>query len=299
MRRPARELETSDGAVPAGPWMSSRQASASQSFPNRLTSPWSWFPPVLPRPMQIVREAVPNVVMALSALAVVGIAAFAPLGVPLWAAGLFVPTVLLAWLADATLLPHWRRTALVNLATMAAVFPALVVRQSVLRIPFVDAGNGTLMAPTIATAAVIVVLMLLAGAAAVLSQEDPEYAGVVFLPAALMVPFLAGQTELLSLRGGLLICTGIFLTSAVLTVVASMLSGAYPALIAPMAIAIEFILLTLVRETSIFPIGAGTAAKILFFIVVIVTVALSILVPLLSQWVRQVTRIAQIESRSA
>lgn len=249
--------------------------------------------------MQIVREAVPNVVMALSALAVVGIAAFAPLGVPLWAAGLFVPTVLLAWLADATLLPHWRRTALVNLATMAAVFPALVVRQSVLRIPFVDAGNGTLMAPTIATAAVIVVLMLLAGAAAVLSQEDPEYAGVVFLPAALMVPFLAGQTELLSLRGGLLICTGIFLTSAVLTVVASMLSGAYPALIAPMAIAIEFILLTLVRETSIFPIGAGTAAKILFFIVVIVTVALSILVPLLSQWVRQVTRIAQIESRSA
>lgn len=249
--------------------------------------------------MQIVQEAVPNAVMALSALAVVGFATFAPLGVPLWAAGVFIPTVLLAWLANATLHPHWRRTSLINLATMAAVFPTLVVRQSVLRIPFVDGGNGTLLAPTIATVEVIVVLVLLAAASAVLSQEDPEYAGVVFLPAALMVPFLAGQTELLNLRGGLLICAGIFFTGAILTVVASMLSGAYPALIAPTAIAVEFILLTLLRETSIFPIGAGTAAKILFFIVVIVTVALSILVPLLSQWIRQVTRIAQIESRTA
>lgn len=249
--------------------------------------------------MQIVQEALPNVVMGLSTLVVVGIATFTPLGLPLWAAGVFVPTVLLALLANATLHPHWRRTSLVNLATMAAVFPTLVVRQSVLRIPFVDGGNGTLMAPTIATAAVIVVLVLLAGTSAVLSQEDPEYAGVVFLPAALMVPFLAGQTELLSLRSGLLICAGIFFTGAVLTVVASMLSGSYPALIAPLAIAVEFILLTLVRETSIFPLGAGTAAKILFFIVVIVTVALSIVVPLLSLWIRQVTRIAQVASRVA
>lgn len=248
--------------------------------------------------MQIVQEALPNVVMAVSALLVVGLASFAPLGVPIWAAGVFLPTVLLAWLANATLHPHWRRTSLVNLATMAAVFPALVVRQSVLRIPFVDGGNGTLMAPTVATASVIVVLVLLAAASAVLSQEDPEYAGVVFLPAALMVPFLAGQTELLSLRSGLLICTGIFVTGAGLTVLASMFSGAFPMLIAPTAIAMEFVLLTLFRDTSIFPIGSGTAAKILFFVVVIVTVALAIAVPLLSQWIRQVTRIAQIESRT-
>jgi hypothetical protein len=238
-------------------------------------------------------------VMALSTLAVVGIATFAPLGLPLWAAGVFVPTVLLGWFANPALHPLWRRASLINLATMAAAFPTLVVRQSVLRIPFVDGGNGTLLAPTIATGAVILVLVLLAAASAVLSQEDPEYAGVGFLPAALMVPFLAGQTEILSLRTGLLICTGIFVASAILTVAASMLPGAYPALVAPTAIAVEFVLLTLVRETSIFPIGAGTAAKILFFIVVIVTVALSILVPILSQWIRQVTRIAQVGPRAA
>lgn len=283
--------------MPSGTRIAVPHESSSRESPN--PQPATWFPPVLPRPIQVVQEAVPNVVMALSAFAVVGIAAFAPLGVPLWAASVFVPTVLLAWLADAKLHPHWRRTSLINLATMAAVFPTLVVRQSVLRIPFVDGGNGTLMAPTIATAAVILVLVLLAAASAVLSQEDPEYAGIMFLPAALMVPFLAGQTELLSLRGGLMICAGIFVTGAVLTIVASMLTGAYPALIAPSAIAVEFILLTLLRETSIFPIGAGTAAKILFFVVVIVTVALSIAVPLLSLWTRQVTRIAQIESRDA
>lgn len=260
---------------------------------------WSWVPPVLPRPMQMLQEALPNMVMALSTLSVVGIATLTPLGLPLWGAGVFIPTVLLGWFANPTLHPLWRRASVINLATMAAVFPTLVVRQSVLRIPFVDGGNGTLLAPMIATGAVILVLILLAAASAVLSQEDPEYAGVGFLPAALMVPFLAGQTDVLTLRSGLLICTGIFLTSALLTVVASMLPGAYPALITPMAIAAEFVLLTLVRETSIFPIGAGTAAKILFFVVVIVTVALSILIPILSHWIRQVTRIAQFDPRAA
>lgn len=292
------------GKIPMRSTPTTKPVRVTSGFPEQTAGdaapgPRSWPPPVMPRPLQIVQEALPNVVMALSALVVVGIGSFAPLGVPVWAAGVFVPTVLLAWLANATLHPHWRRTSLVNLATIAAVFPTLVVRQSVLRIPFVDGDNGTLMAPTIATAAVIVVLVLLASASALLSQEDPEYAGVVFLPAALMVPFLAGQTELLSLRNGLVICAGIFITGAGLTVVASMFSGAVPFLIAPMAIAVEFVLLTLVRDTSIFPIGSGTAAKILFFLVVIVTVALAILVPLLSQWIRQVTRIAQIESRTA
>lgn len=244
----------------------------------------------------MVQQALPNLLMAISTLGVVAIAAFAPLGVPVWAAGIFLPTVVLALLANPTLQPHWRQTALINVATMAAVFPALVVRQSVLRIPFVDSGNGTLLAPALATAAVLFVLLALALASAVLSQEDPEYAGVAFLPAALMVPFLAGQTEILSLRSGLLICAGIFMVSALLTVLASMLPGAYPALIAPVAIAVEFVALTLARETSIFPIGAGTTAKILFFIVVIVTVGLSISVPLLSLWVRQVTRLARADT---
>lgn len=238
-------------------------------------------------------------VMAFSLLAVVGIASFAPLGVPLWAAGVFIPTVLFAWLADAILHPHWRRVALINIVTMATAFPMLVVRQSVLGIPFVDQGNGTLLAPTVATAAVILVLILLAVTCAVLSQEDPEYAGVVFMPAALLVPFLAGQTEILGLADGLIICAGIFLTSALLTVLASMLPGIYPALVAPLAIAVEFILLTLVREASIFPIGAGTAAKVLFFVVVIVTVALSIIVPLLSQWIRHITKMMQTHPPAA
>jgi len=241
----------------------------------------------------MVQQAVPNLVMALSVLAVVAISSVTPLRVPLWAAGVFIPTVLLAWLADATLHPNWRRVAVINMVTMAAAFPMLVVRQSVLRIPFVDRGNGTLLAPTIATAAVILVLVLLAVACAVLTQEDPEYAGVAFLPAALMVPFLAGQTDILSLSDGLSICAGIFMTSALLTILASMLPGAYPVLIAPLAIAVEFILLTLLRDTTTFPIGAGTPAKVLFFIVVIVTVALSIVVPVLSQWIRQVTRMVQ------
>lgn len=231
--------------------------------------------------------------MAVSVAVVASIGAIAPLGLPLWAAGVYVPTVLLAIMSNAVVHPLWKRASLINLATMAVIFPALVVRQSVIRIPFVDRSNGTLLAPSIATLVVVGCLVIVALACAILSQEDPEYSGVAFLPAAMLVPTLAGQTETTGLTSALWIVSVIYLVSALLTVVASMLPGAYPSLVAPVAIAIEFVALTLFGSDSIFPLGAGSVAKTLFFLVVIVTVVLSILVPLMSVWVRQVTRIAR------
>ena len=252
--------------------------------------------PVLPHPLDMLSLALPNVLMAVSAALVAMIGSFDPFGIPLWAAGLYVPTVLLAIMSNAAVHPLWMRAALVNLATMAVVFPALVIRQSVIRIPFVDRSNGTLLAPSIATLVVVACLVLVALAAAILSQEDPEYSGVAFLPAAMLVPVLAGQAEITSLTTTLWTVSVIYLASAMLTIVASILPGAFPSLVAPLAIAIEFVGLTLFRNESIFPIGAGSVAKTLFFVVVTVTVTLSILVPMLSVWVRQIARIVQNSS---
>ncbi len=254
---------------------------------------WSWSPPIMPHPLQMLGQAVPNLVMAVSAAVVAVFGAITPLGLPVWAAGIYIPTVILAIMSNAAVHPLWRRVSLLNLGTMAVIFPALVVRQSVIRLPFVDRDNGTLLAPTIATLVVVLCLVMLATACAVLSQEDPEYSGVAFLPAAMLVPMLAGQSATTSLTDSLWIVSVIYLVSALLTVLASMLPGAYPSLVAPLAIAIEFVALTLFRSETIFPLGAGSAAKTLFFLVVIVTVALSILVPVLSGWVRHVARIAR------
>ncbi len=237
--------------------------------------------------------AFPNALMAVSVLVVAMIGAIAPFGVPVWAVVLYVPTVLLAVLADGLVHPLWRRVALINLGTMAIVFPALVVRQGMIRIPFVDRSNGTLLVPALATLAVVLCLGFLALGCAILSQEDPEYSGVAFLPAAMLVPVLAGQNGPEGLTSTLWTLGVIYLLSAALAVVASVLPGGFPSLVTPVAIAVEFIALTLAQDDSIFPIGAGSVAKTLFFIVVIATVLLSIGVPLASAWVRQVIRIAR------
>lgn len=250
----------------------------------------------MPAPRHIAEQALPNLLMAISTLVVLALGTFTPFGVPVWAVGIFIPSVLLALVStDSVHLPR-QRAAVVNIATMAMVFPVLVIRQSVIRVPFVDGGNGTLLAPAIATAAVIGFLFVLALTCAVLSQEDPEYSGIMFLPAAMMVPLLAGQSDLISLPSALLLATAIFAVSALLTVVASVLPGAFPALIAPATIGMEFVLLTMFRNASLFPTGAGSTAKVLFFAIVVATLILAIVVPMVSVWTRQVTRLAQMRS---
>jgi hypothetical protein len=251
--------------------------------------------PVLPSAGLMLEQAFPNLLMAGSSLAVLLLGTFTPLGLPVWAAGLFIPTVILTLIANTAAHLPWRRASLVNITTIAMVFPVLVIRQSVVRVPFVDGGNGTMLAPTLATAAVILILVLLAATCAVLSQEDPEYAGILFMPAALMVPLLAGQSDLVSLSSALKLAVAIFAVSAVVTVVATFLPGRVAAFVVPAAIGVEFILLTVFRTTSIFPTGAGTTAKVLFATVVVTTVGLAILVPIVSAWVRQVTRIAKTQ----
>jgi len=249
----------------------------------------------MPGLRQMAGQAFPNLLMAVSAILVLFLGAFTPFGVPVWAAGIFIPSVVLAFVSNDLVHIPRQRAALVNIATMAMVFPVLVIRQSVVRIPFVDGGNGTLLAPMLATVAVIGLLVFLALACAVLSQEDPEYAGIMFLPAAMMVPLLAGQSNLVDLSSALLLAAAIFCVGALLTVFASILPGAYPALIAPAAIGLEFVLLTAFRNTSLFPTGAGNTAKVLFFAIVMVTLALAIVVPMLSVWTRHVTRLAQTQ----
>jgi hypothetical protein len=250
--------------------------------------------PIMPPVSLLVEQALPNLVVAVSATLVLLLGAFTPLGLPVWAAGLFVPTVILAFASNGVAFQTWRRTAIVNLATLTMIFPVLVIRQSVIRVPFVDGGNGTMMAPVLATIAVILLLTLLAVVCAVLSQEDPEQAGIMFLPAALMVPLLAGQSELVSLDSALTLALGVFVASALLTMIASMLPAIAASLLVPAAIGLEFVYFTIFQTASIFPTGSGLTAKILFSAVVITTVALAVAVPMLSSWVRQVTRIAEL-----
>lgn len=239
----------------------------------------------------------PDLLVALAAMVILAIGPLEPLGIPVWTFGLLSPSLLVFIAANSITRPLWRRTAIVNLLVLGVVFPVLVVRQSVVQVPYIDRSNGTLLAPMLATIGMALVLIAIATIAAVLANEDPEYAGVLFLPAAMLVPLLAGPSDIIGFRAAVFGIALIYFSVAVLTVVASMLPGAYPALVAPIAIAIEFLALPANRAGAAFPIGSGWTSKVLFFGIVFVAVALAIAVPTLSLWVRETRRLMNRQSR--
>lgn len=265
-----------------------RSRSRSRSRSGGGNSAWGWSKIVMPSFRQILEQAFPTMLMALSLLVGFLIIQRLPSFEGLWAPIVLTPSVLLFLLADKQVHPLWRKTAMINLVSVGAFYPLLIMRQSYLRVPYVGWGNGTLQMPIVATLTIVVMLLAIAMMAAWMSQEDPEYAGVLFLPAALLVPFFAGATEIVSLRVALVIAVIVFASASVLTVVASMLPGAYPLLVAPIALAIEFMIIPLSESVPIFPLGAGTASKLLFFVILATTVGLTISMPSIAAWVRQV-----------
>lgn len=252
----------------------------------------------MPQPRQMLVQAWPSLLMALSLFATLLVLEVTPGTLSLWAPMLLLPTLMLLVRADHVRHPMWKRSALVNLVVVGAFFPLLIMRQSFLRIPFVEFGNGTLVMPVISTLLVVVAMAVIALGSAYLSQEDPEYAGMLFLPAALLVPFFAGATEITSLGTALAIVGIIYVGCALLTVIASMLPAAFPTLVAPIALALEFFVLPISESVPIFPVGAGMFAKLLFFVVLAMSVGLTFAVPMLAVWVRQVRRIVGEASRS-
>ena len=186
----------------------------------------SGFSLILPHPRQIVSQTMPDLLVFVAAIAVLAIGPVEPLGLPIWTLGMLIPSLLVFLMSDPGSRPLWRRTAIVNLLVLGVVFPVLVVRQSVIDVPYLDRSNGTLWPPLLATVVVVAVLVGLALSSAVLANEDPEYAGVLFLPAALLVPLLAGPVDATNFTTAVLGIALIYFAVAVLTVIASMLPGA-------------------------------------------------------------------------
>lgn len=276
------------GDLVTGTRSAPQRRARSQSRGGGGNPAWRWTPIVMPSLRQIFEQALPTLIMALSALLGLLVIDRLPSLEGLWAPIVLAPSVAFYLFANKQVHPLWRRSALMNLAAVGVFYPLLIVRQSYLRVPYVEWGNGTLSMPLVSTLTIVVLLLAIALAAAWMSREDPEYAGVLFLPAAMLVPFFAGATEIVSLRTALIVAVSVFLASSVLTVVASMLPGSFPMLIAPVALAIEFLVLPLSDNVPIFPLGAGTAAKLLFFVVLATTVGLTVAMPGLAGWVRQV-----------
>jgi len=254
---------------------------------------------VLPPLRSLLDQALPSLVMVATAFGIAMLGPLSVFGIPLWAIAAAVPAIAFFALANEVAHPVWSHASMANVAILLAVFPVLVVRQSVSRVPYIDWSSGTLAAPMMMTLVLIGALTGVGLLAAYLCREDPEYAGVVFLPAAMLVPFFAGSTEITNLRTAMLMVAGIYLVTALLTVVVFMAPAGISRLIGPAAIMIQFLVLTAIRGADIFPVGSGVSSRLLFFLAVAATAALTIVVPMASYWMRQVMLIVRSSSRAA
>lgn len=249
---------------------------------------------VLPTPRQIAGQTVPSLIAALSLwLTAHGAELLSPLGVPLWIIVLLGPSLVLYLTASGLTHPFWRNAALANIATISVVLPILALRRSTVAVPSFDHGHGVLLAPVVSTVTATLVMIALALGVAIATREDPEYAGLLLLPACLLVPICVGMSLNDTLSVWLSASTAVYVAAGLATVFASLLPGALAALVAPGAIALEFLFLTLIERTPVFPHASGTKATLMFWGLLVVVVTLSVLLPVVSQWFGRIDRRAR------
>jgi hypothetical protein len=245
-------------------------------------------PLVLPDWRQLVTLAAPHVVAALSIAVAVSLATSLGEFSLLFVAPLILPSILLGSLDRSRVGQGWRAATSVNLATMLMLFPLLVIRQSTVRVPYLSGEHGTTFAAVVSTAGVLLAMGAIAFYVGWVSRQDPESAPLLFLPAAMLVPLLVSASEFARLDAALAVAGMIFGLVAVLTLLSSLMPPAYTVFVGPMAVAVEVLFVSLVRQDRIFPIGVGPVGMALFALVIVAAMALVVSLPAISIWMHRV-----------
>jgi hypothetical protein len=263
--------------------------------PRRQTAPF-----VLPGWRHIATLVAPDVVATASFILAFLVATMTGEFSVAFVVPLIVPSLLLAAFNGSEVGQGWRASVGVNLSTMLVLFPLLVIRQSTVRVPYLDSAHGTVYAALVSTVGVLAALTGIAVFTAFVSRQDPESAPLLFLPAAMLVPLLTSATEFAGLENALPVTGLIFGMATALTLIASLLPPAYTIFVAPVAVAFEVLFVTLVRQERIFPVGVGDAGMALFATVVVAAIGLVVALPAMSGWMRQVDviRINQLAPRT-
>lgn len=247
-------------------------------------------PIVLPTFRQVLVLVTPGLVAAASAGLAFLVASTSGVNSAMFIVPLIIPALILGAFRGSGAGHPWRESVGINLATMLILFPLLIIRQSTVRVPYLDFVHGTVFAAVLSTSAVLMTLIGIALAVAWIARQDSESSAMLFLPAALLVPLLTSATEFAELDSALLAAGVIFILATILTVVASLVPPAYVVFVAPFSVALEVLFVTLVRQDRIFPIGVNQAGMALFAVVVVAAIALVVTLPSLSLWMYRVER---------
>lgn len=238
------------------------------------------------RPRFVVLGAVgmglPHVMTAALAALPSLVALPGPVAVPLAALGLLVVQAIGVLLAREMESQIWRRIWFVLLATTAVLLPLVALQAALSRVPFVALARGSAGPLLWSTGAVVAALVGLVGLSAVLAADAPEQASLLFLPPALLVPAVLGAQGDLDERTALAALAEASAVAAVGAALGWLLPRGARPLVAPVALGAQFILLWFLGFQPSFGAGRGAVVAFCAAVLLIVTAAAAVLVPLAS-----------------
>ena len=240
--------------------------------------------------------AAPHIVTAVlaaagSRLPLPGPAASLPLAA-LFIVGVQLSGVLLARESE---LPAWWRVWLSALATTVVLLPALALQAAASRVPFVSLARGSAGVLLWTTAGSVLVLIGLAVLAIALGSIAPDQASLLFVPAAVLVPAVVAAPGNLDQASALAALAEASALSAIAVCLGWLARAGARPLVGPVALAAQFVCLWFLGYAPVFAPGQGTIVPVLASVLLVVTVVLTVLVPVGALLVRRIIEAVRSE----
>jgi hypothetical protein len=172
--------------------------------------------------------------------------------------------------------PYWQMTLLVTLVLM----PVLALQASASRVPFVAIARGSaapLLWLTLATCVTLFGIWLFA---AHQSDQAPENASLLFLPAALLVPAILGAPGSLDETSALSMLGEACLVAAVWNFVALLAPANWRPIAGGIALGAQFVVLWMLGQRPVIGHDDGTVVPASAGLLLALTILLTILTPL-------------------
>lgn len=179
------------------------------------------------------------------------------------------------------------RSWLLALIVTAGLLPLLSVQSSLLREPWVDAGRGSATPVLISTFVVVLFVAVVALWCTAAFSSLPEIAVIAFLPLAMLVPGVLGIGSTIDQRAALVAVAESSLIAAGAMVLAWSLPRGPRALVPPAAFAVQVVALWLAGREPSFPETNGAIVSLMYWVTVVATAALVVVVPAASAWLRR------------
>jgi hypothetical protein len=191
-----------------------------------------------------------------------------------------------AALLKATDYTHLVRVWFSTLICSAVLLPLLALQVTLLREPYVSWGRGSASPAMVATLVVAMVLLVGAVWAITANWNEPDQAGLLFMPQAMVVPALIGMRSTILESPALRIFGEILLLSAIAIACSWLAPPALRLVTPPIAVAVEFILLWGTGYGPWFHSTSGNVVRVLYVLMLALTIVLVAAVPLVALWVK-------------